>query len=95
MDKTYTESELRDKLSRKTERITEGLIGRLRDDGLLNDRHFRVQSKIEPNGSITIDGEPIRQSVQEFVHVLLVEFLKELLVALFEEDGNSDIPFHN
>jgi hypothetical protein len=71
--------------------MIEGLMGRLRDDGFFKEEHIftNLQSRIGPDGSMTIDGEPIRKEVQDFVHVLLLEFFKEILVALFEEDDNA------
>ncbi|MBA7484839.1 hypothetical protein ES707_20370 [subsurface metagenome] len=88
-EKTYTESEIRDIISAKSENIVQGLIGRLRDDGFFEPQSIKLAGNIEPDGSVTVtDLEKLTNIHTKKMTVLVGEVISALFVALFDTDDN-------
>ena len=89
MERTYTESELRQRIQDNVEQIIKDLLGPLRDDNIFKSHSFTLRGSMIPDGSVTIsdlDLEPLRKIITESEGTILREFLDCLLVTMFEED---------
>jgi len=93
MEKSYTESEIRDKLAANVERIAQNVSDRLVDDVGFKSYSFNLVGKLGPDGTLLVsDSESLRKIILEVVGLALAEYTSEIFLTLFGEDNPSLIP---
>lgn len=85
-ERTYTESELRERLNSAAREIGEAVDGRLRDDGFPRLSAIPLTTTLRDGGwLITIDGDGFARDVHAYIRVVLQESVNSIMTALFEE----------
>ncbi len=93
MEKSYTESEIRNKLSANVDRIARNLNDRLVDDVGFKSYSFNLVGKLGSDGTLLVsDAEPLRKVFLEMLGFALAEYTSEIFLTLFGEDNPSLIP---
>jgi len=85
MEKSYTESELRQKLVDRADYIATSLTGKLRDDDFSKRQSIRLSEVMHNEGTIISDLTPFREWFESSVEEILLEFLPTLLDAFFDD----------
>ncbi len=90
MDKTYTETELYERIFDKTPAIIEALVGRLQDSDFFDSTKLKLTGVIAPDGTVKINNfEGLKEWAAGQMGLVLREFTSSLLVALFENDSSA------
>lgn len=85
MDKTYTETELYERILNKTPAIIGALVGRLHDSNFFNPVDLKLTGIITPDGTLKItDVEAFTEWAVGQMGLVLREFTSSLLIAIFE-----------
>jgi len=90
MDKTYTETEIYERIVDKCPAIIGALVGRLQDSDFFDPVDLKISGTIEPDGTVKINdvGAFTEWAVNQ-MGLVLREFTSSLLVAIFEDDANA------
>jgi len=90
MDKTYTETELYERILNKTPAIIGALVGRLHDSNFFDPVDLKFTGTFAPDGTAKITNfEPLQEWVMGRMGSVLREFTSSLLVAIFEDDSSA------
>jgi len=88
MERSYTESEIRQRISDNIERIIQELRIRLQIDDVFKMHSFTLKGKLNPDGSVSTsneDLEPLRRIVSDTIGVILKEYLDTILTIVFRD----------